>query len=68
MNYYKVEITQSETFIIDARAKTEEQAKKIAAKKWKEICENGTYHYQQFGDTETKITHVFDVTGTEDAV
>ena len=66
MNNYKVQIKQSEVYIIDVIAKDEVEAQELATKKWNEVCENGTYHYHQEGDTETTIKHVFDVTGTDD--
>jgi len=66
MKKYKVQITQSQSYIIDVLAETPEQAKKLASKKWGEVCENGTYHYHEDEDPTTEINHVFDVTDTDD--
>lgn len=66
MNKYKVEIKQIETYIIDVKAKNEKSAKIKAAKKWKEVCTNGTYHYYESEDAETKLNSVYNVTDTDD--
>ncbi len=64
---YKIEIKQTDTFVIHADAENEEKAREIAMAEWNEVCQNGTYHYSQVGDTETEISQVYDVTGTDDA-
>lgn len=64
---YKIEITQTEKFVIHADAENEDKAKEIAMEEWNEVCRNGTYHYSQVGDTATEISQVYDVTGTDDA-
>lgn len=66
MNKYKVEITQTDTYVVDVKAENEEEAKKKATEKWDELCKLGTYHHHQNRDTETKIDYVYDVTNTDD--
>lgn len=66
MNKYKVQITESQNYIIDVLANTPEEAEILAGKKWDEVCANGTNHYQEEGDTTTTISQVFDVTNTDD--
>ena len=66
MKKYKVEFTESEKFVVDVLAENEAQAKELAEEKWQEVCKNGTYHYLQYGDSETEITTVYDVTNTDD--
>ena len=60
MNYYKVQFKQTETFIVDVEAESEEQARVIAEEK----CSNGDY--EENGDCEMEIDMVFDVTNTDD--
>jgi len=60
MNKYKVEFVQTEKFIVDVRAKTEENARKRAT----EIWNNG--NYQETGDIEVELNMVYDVTHTDD--
>lgn len=59
-NKYKVEFVQTEKFIIDVFAETEDEAKKIAEEKWDEG------DYQETGDLNVEIDTVYDVTNTED--
>jgi spore coat polysaccharide biosynthesis predicted glycosyltransferase SpsG len=63
---YKVEFIQTETSVIDVLAENEEQAKRIAEKKWKKVINNGTQHYHSIGDIETNTGTVYDVTNTDD--
>lgn len=67
-NKYKVEIKQTDTFVVDVEAENEEQAKEFALEQWNGIAANGTQHYYQQGDTEVDFGTVYDVTGTDDAV
>jgi len=60
MNKYKIEFTQKETFIIDVKADTEQQAIEKAEKHW----ENG--YYQETGDLNVEVTNIYDVTDTDD--
>lgn len=60
MNKYKVEMIQTETFIVDVLAKNEKQAIKLAEKKWNEG------DYQETGNIEVKTNTVYDVTNTDD--
>mgnify|MGYP001014269028 CR=1 FL=1 len=68
MNKYKVQITQSQNYIIDVLADTPEQAEELASKKWEEVCASGTYHYHEDGDPQTEVTNIYDVTDTDDAI
>jgi len=60
MNKYKVEFVQTEKFIVDVRAKTEENAIKKATKLWNKGS------YQETGEIEVELNMVYDVTGTDD--
>lgn len=66
MKLYKVEITQTEKYIIDVQAENEEQAKELATPLWNTANENGTEHYFSNGDIEIDFGTVYDVTGTDD--
>jgi len=57
---YKVEYKQTETFIVDVYAGNQEQAEKLASKKF----DSGDY--QEIGDCEVVVNQVYDVTNTED--
>ena len=65
MNKYKVEIKQTETYVIDVLAKDEAEADNIASKEWEEVNKNGTEHYYQI-DITTEVGTIYDVTDTED--
>lgn len=60
MQKYKIEYTQTETFIVDVLATSQEEAEEIA----NQAMQNG--EYQEMGDAEMLQTNVFDVTNTED--
>jgi hypothetical protein len=60
MRYYKVQFVQTEHFVVDVSAETEEEARTLAEAKW----EGGDYH--EMGDCEVEIDTVFDVTNTDD--
>jgi hypothetical protein len=57
---YKVEYKQTETFIVDVYASNQEQAEKLASKKF------DAGDYQEIGDCEVVVNQVYDVTNTED--
>jgi len=57
---YKVEYKQTETFIVDVYAKSEEQAKELASKRF----DAGDCH--EVGDCEVELSCVYDVTNTDD--
>lgn len=65
MKKYKVEIIQTEKYVIDVLADNEDEAKKLAEKKWDIVCDNGTYHLYE-SDSDTIIDTVYDVTNTDD--
>lgn len=66
MNKYKVEFTQTGTYIVDVWAVNEIEAREIAKLGWEKIKKNGVEHYHEYGDPEEEITTVYDVTGTDD--
>jgi len=57
---YKVEYKQTETFIVDVYAGNQEQAEKLAGKRF------DAGDYQDMGDCEVGVSQVYDVTNTED--
>ncbi len=65
MNKYKVEFIQTDTYVIDVLAESEEQAKELSQAKWTEVCDNGTYHFHEV-DTNVEQGTVYDVTNTDD--
>jgi hypothetical protein len=66
MNKYKVEFTESQKFVIDVLANSEEEAKKLAWDRYDDIVANGLIHYHESGDRETELSYVYDVSGTDD--
>jgi len=66
MNSYKIEIVQTEKYIVDVQAKNEKEAKKKSTTEWDKIIDSGTQHYHQIGDIEETFGTVYDVTGTDD--
>jgi hypothetical protein len=68
MKSYKVEIVQTETFIVDVQAEDEGEATDKATMLWDEACESGISHYLQVGDTIMEFGAVYDVTDTDDDV
>ena len=65
-NSYKVEIVQTERFVVSVIADNEDAAKEKATTEWNSIADAGMHHYYQQGDTETDFGNVFDVTGCDD--
>jgi len=57
---YKVEYKQTETFIVDVYASNQEQAEKLAGKRF------DAGDYQEMGDCEVELNCVYDVTNTDD--
>jgi len=66
MKKYKVELTESQKYIVDVLAKNEYEAKIKATKKWNKIAESGIDCYNEVGDKEIDISCIYDVTGTDD--
>jgi len=67
MRKYKIELTQSEKFVVDVLAENETQAKEIVSKCFNEIVENEQEHYySQTGGMETELSYVYDVSETDD--
>ena len=65
-NKYKVEITQTNTYIMDIYADNEDQARELAPEYFEEVKTGNIEHYYQTGDTLEEITNLYDVTNTED--
>jgi hypothetical protein len=57
---YKVEYKQTETFIVDVYANNQEQAEKLASRRF------DAGDYQEIGDCEVEVNQVYDVTNTDD--
>ena len=57
---YKVEFTQTETFVVDVYAKNEKEAKVLATRTF------DAGDYQDYGDCEVELNCVYDVTNTDD--
>jgi hypothetical protein len=66
MKSYKVELVQTEAFVVDVRAEDEQEASDKATKAFSDLVAGGMAHYNQTGQTETNISAVYDVTGTDD--
>ena len=66
MKKYKVEIKQTDTFVVDVLARNENEARGAAEEKWQDIAESGIHHYYQNGDTEMEFGIVYDVSDTDD--
>jgi hypothetical protein len=66
MKKYKIEITQSDKYIVDVLAVDQVSAEREALKKFAGIVTSGIAHYYQNGDTETGVSNAFDATGTDD--
>lgn len=66
MKKYKVEITRTETFVVDVLAKSEEEAKDKATEKFASVKETGKEHYHQIGDSVEETGTIYDVTDTDD--
>ena len=67
MQKYKVEIVEKEVYVLDIKAKDEEQASKIAKKIWDGGDLNDIKHYYSTtGGVETEVGMVFNVSGTDD--
>mgnify|MGYP001591401358 CR=1 FL=1 len=52
MKKYKVEIKETNTYVVDVEARNKDEARGMAEEKWKGIAESGTHHYHQQGDKE----------------
>lgn len=66
MKSYKVEIKETTTYVVDVRARDEQEATDKATIEFNQIADNGTAHYYAYGDIEQEIGTVYDVSGTED--
>ena len=59
MKKFKVEFIQTETFVVDVKAKNEEEAINLAEKKWNEG------DYQETGNLNVETSTVYDITDTD---
>ena len=66
MKKYKVEITQTETFIVDVLADNENEAIEKANVKFEAAESIGTEHYMGTGNGGREIGYIYDVTDTDD--
>lgn len=60
MNHYKVEILQTEKYIVDVKANTQEEADELAMQAFSDG------DYQETGDIEIATGIIYDVTNTDD--
>ena len=63
MKKYKVEFHQTETFIVDVKAKDEKKAINLAKKIWDTRADKD---YFNTGDTTLEVGAVYDVSNTDD--
>jgi len=66
MKSYKVEFTQTTTFVFDVQAENEEQARTDAEYEMTQSIRNGMTHHHITGESDAEISTVYDVTGTDD--
>ena len=67
MRKYKIELTQSEKFVVDVLAENETEAEKIAKDYFEIIERDGRKHYySQTGEAETEVGEIYDVSETDD--
>jgi len=66
MKKYKIEILQTDAYVIDVLAENKKEAERKAIKKWNKVYSNGTSHYYQQGNTEIKAGTIYDVSDTDD--
>ncbi len=66
MKKYKIEIEQTETFVVDILAENEEQAQEMATEYFSKIKNGGMEHMYQIGDTDWNTGTIYDVTNTDD--
>lgn len=66
MNKYKVEFTQTSTYVIDVLAESQQEATDKATAKFYELENAGTLHYCETGNGGLEVGTVYDVTNTDD--
>jgi hypothetical protein len=66
MQKYKVEFSETHTYVVDVEANDEQEARNKADKKWLEVQNNGTWHQHEVNDAQTEISQVYNVTHTDD--
>jgi hypothetical protein len=66
MNKYKVEFTTTQKHVIDVQAINEQEARELVITYYNQKVDTDTLHYYEYGDEETEISTVFDVTNTDD--
>ena len=60
MNKYKVEFYQTETFVVDVYAESEQEATDKASEEYSKG------NYQETGHLDVNVNYVYDVTDTDD--
>ena len=66
MEKFKVEVIESQKYIIDVEAHDTAEAEKLAMAKYQEFCNLGIIHYHEDGDVETETGNIYNVTNTDD--
>lgn len=66
MKKFKIEVIQTDFYIIDVKAKTEEEARELALKQYNEHYKNGILHYYEMQATEVNTGTAYDVSNTDD--
>lgn len=66
MNKYKVEIVQTQKYVVDVLARNEDEARGAAEQKWSDIARMGVHHYHEDGDPTMDFGTIYDVTHTDD--
>ncbi len=66
MKKYKVEFIQTEKFVLDVLAESEQEATDIATPKFYELENQGTIHYYNTGNGGLEVGNIYDVTNTDD--
>lgn len=66
MRSYKVEIIETQKYVLDIQAESEAEAEKKAYAKYQELEESNIKHYHEYGDLEAEVGLVYDVTGSDD--
>jgi hypothetical protein len=65
---YKVEFKEVQKYVFDVQAENEQEAITKGGELFSIAEDNGTLHYNEYGDKEADLSEatVYDVTGTDD--
>lgn len=66
MRKYKVEITRTQSFVVDVLAEDENKARDLAVEGFAEIKSQGMEHYHEIGDSVEEVSMTYDVSETDD--